>query len=495
MDTNTNINNNEDDDDDRLYYEGLIAEEERTSTDVLKLPAVVEKYVESAVEVSKYNNVPAAISYFCLLGELSKNMVQITGGRRKDDTRIHFLWMQTSGTGKSEMYNFFGPVAKLTFEMINATYADSLENPFDIFAVKETTDAALIGSIDMQDTMVEQENGPPRREKVPVVLKGALEGSGLCVYDEFEYSGVFNQSQHKENVVMYLNTFMNSIHGENQIISKKLKDGGVIECNCQRGIYATTYIPKDLTKVIAEKGVMQRMLIYIWEVPQEIQDEIREGIISEVGTYIDSEKPIKQYANSLLIIYDLLKKRYEEVNYDAKKTITFSPEYRNALRNEWLAMKNYVSNSRPEVLEIAGNFITRLLGTLTRLSVLCAIAEAPSISDERKRYVVSAKNVRQASSLVRQCYKSLVSWLDSALRVKRQSLEQKSGADDFKNAYLSIKNTQKDEWVNKTILFGEVRRQTNKGDSTIYKHFQKIGHQFEKKKIGHKSYVKLKEEK
>ena len=152
-------------------------------------------------------------------------------------------------------------------------------------------------------------------------------------------------------------------------------------------------------------------------------------------------------------------------------------------------------NSYEKLLEIAGNFITRLLGTLTRLSVLCAIAEAPSISDERKRYVVSAKNVRQASSLVRQCYKSLVSWLDSALRVKRQSLEQKSGADDFKNAYLSIKNTQKDEWVNKTILFGEVRRQTNKGDSTIYKHFQKIGHQFEKKKIGHKSYVKLKEEK
>lgn len=481
------------DDEDRMYYEGLLVEEEQGDADVLTLPAVVEEYVKSAVQVSKYNNVPAAISFFTILGEICKDMVQITGGRRKDDTRVHFLWMQTSGTGKTEMYNFIGPVAKLTFEMINATYEDSLPTPFDVFDVKDITDAALIGSIDMQDTLVEQENGPPLREKVPIHLKGALEGSGLCVYDEFEYSGVFKQSQHKENVIMYLNTFMNSIHGENYIITKKLKDGDEpIECKCQRGIYATTYIPKDLTKVIAEKGVMQRMLIYIWEVPQSIQDEIREGIIDEVGTYVDAERPIKQYANNFLIIYDLLKKRFDEVDGVARNTVVFSDEYRAALRNEWLAMRNFVSNSRPEVLDIAGNFITRLLGTLTRISVLCCIAEAPSISDESKRYIVTAKNARQASSLVRQCYKSLVSWLDTALKVRRQSLEEKSGVNDFITAYNECK-PKDDDWVNKSVLLAKVRQNTNKGQSTIYRLFTKIENKFEQKKIGHKAYVKIKE--
>lgn len=480
------------DEEDRMYYEGLLVEEEQGGIDVLTLPAVVEEYVKSAVQVSKYNNIPAAISFFTILGEISKDMVQITGGRRKDDTRVHFLWMQSSGTGKTEMYNFIGPVAKLTFEMINATYED-LPNTFDVFDVKDITDAALIGSIDMQDTLVEQENGPPLRERVPVHLKGALEGSGLCVYDEFEYSGVFKQSQHKENVIMYLNTFMNSIHGENYIITKKLKDGDEpIECKCERGIYATTYIPKDLTKVIAEKGVMQRMLIFIWDVPQSIQDEIREGIIDEVGTYVDAERPIKQYANNFLVIYDLLKKRFDEVDGVARNTVVFSDEYRAALRNEWLVMKNFVSNSRPEVLDIAGNFITRLLGTLTRISVLCCIAEAPSISDESKRYIVTAKNARQASSLVRQCYKSLVSWLDTALKVRRQSLEEKSGVNDFINAYNECK-PKDDDWVNKSVLLAKVRQNTNKGQSTIYRLFTKIENTFEQKKIGHKAYVKVKE--
>jgi len=485
---------------DRLYYEGLTVEEEKQDGDRMSLPSVVEDYVASATQVSKYNDVPAALTFFTLLGELTYPMVKIVRGRSRDDTRIHFLWMQTSGTGKSEMYNFFGPVAKMTFEMVNATYAhapitaNDVEVKYNIFDVKDITDAALVGSAEKEDQLVEQENGPPRREKVVVMKKGALDGSGLCVYDEFEYSGVFKQSQHKENVIMYLNTLMNTLWGKNYIISKKLKDcEEPIICDSRRGVYATTYIPKDLTRVIAEKGVMQRMLIFIWEVPQYIQDQINEDMIEEVGTVIDSERPIKKFANAFLVIYDSLKKRYEEVGEDPMKTIRYADDFNAALKNEWKAMRNYVTNSRPEVFEIAGNFITRLLGTLTRLSVLCAIAEAPGISDEKKRYIVTAKNVRQASSLVRQCYKSLVSWLDSALKVRRQTLEAKTGMLDFKVAYGECK-PKNDEWVSKSVLLAQVRKNTNKGESTIYRHFQKHENKFEKKKIGIKTYLKIKEE-
>ena len=132
-----------------------------------------------------------------------------------------------------------------------------------------------------------------------------------------------------------------------------------------------------------------------------------------------------------MIIYDALRKRYEEVGQDPEKTIVYGEDFNAALKNEWRSMRNYVTNSRPEVFEIAGNFITRLLGTLTKLSVLCAIAEAPGITDEKQRYIVTSRNVRQASSLVRQCYKSLVSWLDTALKVRRETLEAKTGMLDF----------------------------------------------------------------
>ena len=483
---------------DDLYYSGLSVEEQTKGEEQLQLPAVWREYIKSATEVSRYNEVPAALTFAVLLGQLAKDMVLIPGRKRREDTRVHFLWIQTSGTGKSEMWNFFGPVSTLVFDMVNATYGDNLsadnKKPFNIMDVDDVTDAGLIGSMDVEDVMIEQENGPPIRTKVPIKKDGVMEGQGLCAYDEFEYSGVFKQSQHKENVILYMNRAMNSKWGKNFIIKKKLKDGEIIICDCQRSFYATTYIPTGLSKVIAEKGVLQRMLIFIWEVPQEIQDEIRDGIIDDVGIFEDGEIDINRFANNFLVIYDTLRKRYQDVNENPVDTVRFSKEFNEALRNEFKIMKRHVMHSRPEVLDIAGNFITRLLGTLTKLSVLCCIAEAPSITDESKRFIVTPTNARQASTLVRQCYKSLVSWLDSALKVQHRRMEELAGVNDFIDAYLTCK-TDKDAWVNKSVLLAKVREKTSKGQSTIYRQWQKVEGNFDTKKNGNKMYLKLKERK
>ena len=212
------------DEEDRLYFEqqentaSFAQMQRRTQASVL--PKVVEAYMRSASEVSLHNPVPSAMSFYVLLGQLCKDMVAIPHGRRIDDTRIQFLWMQTSGTGKSTLYDFFGPVSKLTFDLINQKH----RTQFDIFSVKDTTDAALVGSMGSEIQEEEDENGNMVRRQVAIQIDGALEGEGLAAYDEFEYSGVFKQSQHKENVVMYLNTFMNSLHGENWVITKKLKE-------------------------------------------------------------------------------------------------------------------------------------------------------------------------------------------------------------------------------------------------------------------------------
>ena len=489
--------------DDEVYYSGLLDEgDEVKGEDYLNLPAVWKEYTNSAIEVSKYNTVPAALTFAVLLGQLCKDMVLIPSGKRRDDTRIHFLWIQTSGTGKSEMWNFFGPISDLVFQMIEATYGnsdgnidDSLfkhGNSFSIMDVDDVTDAGLIGSISMQDVMVDQENGPPIRTKVAVKEDGVMEGQGLCAYDEFEYSGVFKQSQHKENVLLYMNRAMNSKWGRNFIIKKKLKDGEIIECNCQRSFYATTYIPTGLSKVIAEKGGLQRMLIFIWDVPQEIQDEIRNSIIDDVGVAKDGDIDINRFANTFLIIYDTLRKRFNAVGQDPSQTVRFSKEFNEALRNEFTVMKRHVMHSRPEVLDIAGNFITRLLGTLTKLSVLCSIAEAPSIKDESKRFIVTPNNVQQASSLVRQCYKLLVSWLDSALKVQPRAMAELAGVNDFIEAYMSLR-TRQNPWVNKSVMFAKVRENTSKGQSTIYRQWHKVESNFETKMFGNKTSLKLKE--
>ena len=125
------MNDNEYDDEDRMYYEGLGDETPIPQPKAIALPKVVEQYVKSAADVSKYNEIPAAIGFFVILGQLCKDMVAIPSGRRVDDTRIQFIWMQTSGTGKTEMYNFFGPVANETFRILNDKYSVD----YDVFSV------------------------------------------------------------------------------------------------------------------------------------------------------------------------------------------------------------------------------------------------------------------------------------------------------------------------------------------------------------------------
>ena len=484
----TNMNENDEYNDDRLYYEGLSDSNVVPVQKKNSLPKVVEQYVKDAADMSKYNEIPATIGFFVILGQICKDMVSIPSGTRRDDTRIHFLWMQTSGTGKTVLYDFFGPVAKEAMRLINAKFGTK----FDVFSVDDATDAALIGSIEKERVAVEDENGNTSWEEQLVQIDGGFEGSGLVAYDEFEYSGVFKASQHKENVIMYLNKMMNTIYGENWIIQKKLRQGDMIECRSQRSLYATTYIPKMLTSIIAEKGVIQRTLIFISEVPQEIQDELREMILDEIGTIKPKNAPIQKHANNIALIYDALRERYEDAGNDPLHTIRFGRGFNDALKNESNKMRNYVSSSRPEVFEIAGNFITRLNQTMTRLAVLCCIAEAPNIKDKDKRFIVTERHVRQASSVIRQCYKSLVTWLDVALKVKATALHEKVNVNAFRIAYTKLLREDDDGWVNKALLLEKVRKDTKKGQATIYRQFKEISDMFDNKKIGIRAYVRMK---
>ena len=224
------------------------------------LPRVVRDFQKSAVEVSHYNDIPAGISFFTILGQICKDFITIPNGRNHEDTRIHFCWIQTSGTGKSTLWNFVGPVANRVFKRINAQnqhppYLNENNIPmnriFDTFGITDYTDSVLIGGF----TQEKDEDGENIYERNP----GVLEGNGLAHWDEFEYSGIFKQTQHKENSIVYLNTLMNSLSGNSWIISKALTSFGgmVMECFCERSVIAMTYPPSNLNEVMAEKGVLQ----------------------------------------------------------------------------------------------------------------------------------------------------------------------------------------------------------------------------------------------
>ena len=474
-------------DEDEMYYSLIDGNEEfGLSTEVDNpLPAVVRKYTDDALLASNFNRTPATMSFFVVIGQLCKDMIAIPSNLNTDDTRIQFLWLQTSGTGKSTLTNWFIPIIKESFNLINEKHGKDLT----LFDIIDYTDAALVGSTEKQDVEVE-EDGVERTVQVDVQIDGELEGEGLALWDEFEYSGVFKQSQHKEQAIVYLNTFMNTLWGDTWIIKKKLASGAMIECRCRRSSYATSYIPKQLTSVITEKGVLQRMLMFIWEVPQDVQKGMRRRLIADFGKIGEREEPKLQYSKSFLTIYDAVKERFEEVDEDPFRVLRFSPEANDVLTRECILMEEYIKTSRPEVFSAVETFINRILKHIQKLSVLCCVAEAPSIKDKSKRFIVTGKNVEQASYIVRNCYKSLVSWLDEALRVERRQVIENANYGIFKTIYLELSDS--DEWVHKSLLLQRVREKTGKGPQTIYNWWNKVEEKFDTKKISKSVYVKLK---
>ena len=467
-----------------------------------QLPRIVREFQKSASEVSHQNEIPAAVSFFTILGQLTKDFVQIPNGRNIEDSRIHFCWIQTSGTGKSTLWNFVGPVSKMTFDMINAkgthppletnSQTEGVEavmnRTFNTFGVTDYTDSVLIGGWTEKKEMEEDENGVERwtGQMTPYRKAGLLEGSGLAHWDEFEYSGIFKQSQHQEKAIVYLNTLMNTLAGESWVITKALAsyDNKVMECFCERSVLAMTYPPSNLNEVIAQKGVLQRMLPYVREVPQKEQHEMRLEQLSKAGTIEEVNQPIEKYAKGLYHIYNMVQTRFMEVGADPLKTVTYDANFGQTLMLAYMEMNKQITMAEPHVADIASNFTTRLMKTLMKMSVLCCIADSPDINKDN-RFIVAPHHVRQATYIVRNCYESLVEWLNHSLSGKRKSLTKQSIESHFFATYKKMEKDA-DNYVPKKEFFEEVGKSAKKVQSYIYRRYKYIEHRFEEDKVDYK---------
>tara|TARA_R110002012_G_scaffold276511_2_gene463490 strand:- start:802 stop:2358 length:1557 start_codon:yes stop_codon:yes gene_type:complete len=500
--------------------EYLYAVDENTKVFNTNLPSFIRRFQQDAVKVAFKNDIPAALSCFVILGQIVKDFVQIPNGRSIEDSRVHFCQIQTSGSGKSTLWAFLKPVTKKLFNKINdsgghpvnrhvssdgsvdyaqwdgegevPTYASK---QFNIMSTTEYTDAALIGG--HEEEMVEkEEDGNTKKVLEWVRDAGLLEGSGLAHWDEFEYSGVFKQSQNKEQAIVYLNTLMNTLAGESWQISKKLKRGNMMNCYCERSILAMTYPPEKLAKVIANKGVLQRMILFIWDVPESMLDIMRRMQISKAGKLEEINAPIEAFADEFFDIYELMKARFEEVGKDPLKAMNYTQDFNDVLLVEYETMQKFISSSDPVVRKIASNFTTRLLKILIKMSVLCSIAEAKDIKNKKKRYTVSGRNVRQAGNIVRQCYNTLVLWLERSLKVSRrvgkrtQSPNEQVFLETLRQAELN-ENGFFSKAKQKDILAKSMNVRTAE---RLFKKYEDEG-LFEVDKIGRSYYLKLKEEK
>ena len=131
------------------------------------------------------------------------------------------------------------------------------------------------------------------------------------------------------------------------------------------------------------------------------------------------------------------------------------------------------------------------------MAVLCCIAEAPNMKLD-DRYIVTSRHVQQASHLVRECYFSLVSWLDMSLKREAKTFQDTKNIKAFRKVYRKMQGAVGDNMgrVKKTQFLEEVRKETQLGQATVYRHYSELlkTKKFSELKKGRSVYTRLTED-
>jgi len=474
-----------------------------------------EKYPKDAIkwrntigEFSLHNEYPAIMSYFVTLGCICKDLVRIPIGRLSLDPRIHYCWIQDSRTGKTTMFDFLSPVWDNLFNRIN--YHPTTRKPAStpLVGVKEYTlqnpdsftDQALLGTMKINQPNPDYDRHDARNdddydipEFVDESIYGALYGSGIIAFDEFEHSGIFKESKHKQETTMLFQKFMNRLDSDTHLIKKRLTEWGKdLIVDSQRCLWATTLPPEGLERVILTKGVFQRMWLYVREVPESLKKQMEDDYLSMVGTIIEddlgADKFQEEFSDMLYSNYKWVEKRLAEVDGDKRKVVVFSKEAQLRLRTVWKGMRKYMNDFSDDIYDALNTFLMNTVNNICIVAALCAISE--------RKTTITPIHINQARQLTDASFDSIITWFSEKLKKKPRRVVDKSKEKSFIDAFNgvgtkhNIKGTT--GWVDKTVMIEVFRRQQQCGRNKFYRGWDDVKHLFEEERTN-KSWVRMKE--
>lgn len=497
-------------------YDSLVSMNEEVARiiekrEAVELPKATQDWVKGVTKYSVYNDYPAAMSYFVTLGQILKDCVRVAVLGTPLDTRIHFCWIQTARTGKTTMFDFLQPTWEHLFTRINeypmspvfeeitnkrprGPLTDvnkfTLENP-DAF-----TDQALVGTIKLnqpndrytEGEEVLDENGDPEPEFKDKIINGALFGSGFIAFDEFEHSGIFKDSQHKQDTVMMFQKFMNKLDSDTHLIKKRLTEwSDPLVLDCQRSLWATTLPPQGLEAVILTKGVFQRMWLYVREIPPSLKAKMEDIYLDSFGIIRDTEEDaldFEKYADQLYDIYLWVQRRLQETG-DKRAITVFQKEALNRLKVVNKGMRRHMDNYEGvQMYEALDSFRMNTINNMGIAATLCAISEKSS--------VVTARHVDQAKILTDSSFDSITDWFSMKLKGGDTRTQSKKVENIVISCYEETKKKSNatDGWVTKTSVIQTYLKKTKKARATFYRLWSKAEHLFEIEKRDKKVYMR-----
>jgi len=473
----------------------------------VELPKDALRWQEVVGQFSLYNEYPAIMSYYVSLGQILKDVVRVPIGRLALDPRIHYCWIQTSRSGKTTMFDFLCPVWRKTFELINAW--PTTNNALPLTGVKQYTlnnpdsftDQALLGTMKINTPNPDYNRQEAREdddydipEFIDQTIYGSLYGSGIIAFDEFEHSGIFKESQHKQETVMLFQKFMNRLDSDSHLIRKRLTEWGKdLIVDSQRSLWATTLPPEGLEKVILTKGVFQRMWLYVRDVPESLRTKMEEDYIDMIGEIIEEEDGTavyqEEFGEMLYSTYRWVQERLTQVDGDLRKVVIFSEDGKKALKTVWKGMRKYMNSFDDNIYEALNTFLMNMINNICIVAALNAISERST--------VITAKHIKQGRQLTDESFDSITSWFTEKLKKRPKRFTDKNNEKMYIAAYNStnpkVKVNGTNGWVDKRLMIEAFRKNEACGRNKFYRHWASVKHLFVEVRTT-QTYVKLRVE-
>ncbi len=232
--------------------------------------------------IYSFNNPEYNIACFHLvMGQLLKNNCCIQRQGIETDPRISILYLKPTFSGGSAGYDFIA----LIFDRLGLK-ANS---------ILDSSDAALIGSLRKETTLINEGTDEEKKETVYINDKGLLDKSisDLTEYDECSW--IFNPHlpPYQEKVRNVIQMALNPIGSKSSKIIRVLKHG-TITCEVECSLLLITYPPKNISLELLHSGFTQRFLT----IPKTIDlDERMKNIETDIDRYKTDTKDLKLHEN------------------------------------------------------------------------------------------------------------------------------------------------------------------------------------------------------
>jgi len=326
--------------------------------------------------------------------------VKIYRGSVEEDIRVHSCVIMPSGTGKSEGNDFL--------------YQFAMRNGKKYYSIERFTDAILTGSIKRG---ILDRNTSKGLKEGDIGWKDPTTPSVLTTYDYVvsdEGESILKSSRQTEGAQRLLQKAMNRYGSEGNLLTNNLVDGEITarpDCS----IAITSYYLDEFKDTLLERGLLQRMIVYIQEENEDRRTKIIDRIIDDIASFTDNKDEayaeiferkdlVDGYYAHLVAEVNRLKKIHQDTEY-----VVMMDESKPILRNSIDELRNIMPMLVGQK-QIWESMISRLTVNILKISAIYALADG--------RDYIMAKDTTKASSLMMETMRSVAFFLKDNVQTK-----------------------------------------------------------------------------